>query len=160
MSPQDLRTNAPDREDSPKIKTEKSARLSFGIDRILGGDTSSDSERTSSECESDDGRTCEEETPLRYGGYSPDCVDDRDSGNPRVFLPRFGLEPVRPTAIVPHPGVIRVPTHRPQPVLPMWPSGYGLPWVDIRRDRFGCEYSEGPLTWNISCFIHALMGDW
>ena len=60
-----------------------------------------------------------------------------------LFLPRFGLEHLHPAALLPHPGVIRVPTHRPPqpPVFPLWPpAGYGLPWMDMRRDRFGCEY--------------------
>jgi hypothetical protein len=36
--------------------------------------------------------------------------------------------------------VIRVPTHRPQPsVFPLWPHSYGLSWMDMRRDRFGCK---------------------
>ncbi|XP_041370536.1 T-cell leukemia homeobox protein 1-like [Gigantopelta aegis] len=33
-------------------------------------------------------------------------------------------------------GVIRVPMHRPHPVVPVWTS-YAVPWLDIRRDRFG-----------------------
>ncbi|XP_050396622.1 T-cell leukemia homeobox protein 3-like [Patella vulgata] len=33
-------------------------------------------------------------------------------------------------------GIIRVPTHRPHPVLPLW-GNYAVPWLDVRRDRFG-----------------------
>ncbi|KAK7479162.1 hypothetical protein BaRGS_00029603 [Batillaria attramentaria] len=89
--------------------------------------------------ESDTGTsTCDDDSSLRRDSLSPGYADKDYSRDQRVFLPRFSLDPaLHPASLMPHPGVIRVPTHRPQPVLPLWTTGYGLPWLDMRRDRFG-----------------------
>ena len=91
------------------------------------------------------GEDDEESRSSHHGDLSspgPTHVEKKDFRDSHFFLPRFGLEHLHPAALLPHPGVIRVPTHRPQPVFPLWPPSYGLPWIDMRRDRFGCEYSS------------------
>ena len=145
----------------PRVQTaaavkNRSSRLSFGIDRILGAskddndedDNNNSNNKSCSDVDSDGGEDDEEaagdddeetswhQDPRSPGPHHSEKKDFRDG---HFFLPRFGLEHLHPAALLPHPGVIRVPTHRPQPVFPLWPPSYGLPWIDMRRDRFGCE---------------------
>ncbi|KAL8603245.1 hypothetical protein ACOMHN_046251 [Nucella lapillus] len=138
-----------------------SSRLSFGIDRILGSSSSNhtddeDDNNNNNNNSNNNTKSCSDLDSDREDDddATDDTPDDnpaqRDLHSPRplagfgalgertLFLPRFGLEHLHPAALLPHPGVIRVPTHRPQPpVFPLWPPGYGLPWMDVRRDRFG-----------------------
>ncbi|ESO91055.1 hypothetical protein LOTGIDRAFT_163574 [Lottia gigantea] len=71
-----------------------------------------------------------------------DCSEEKNVGDDRVASPQRTFVPFIPLNYVPFvnnsesSAVIRVPTHRPHPILPIW-GNYGVPWLDVRRDRFG-----------------------
>ncbi|KAK7110413.1 hypothetical protein V1264_014295 [Littorina saxatilis] len=159
------RTVSPPHQDNTrvhsKVTNKPSSRLSFGIDRILGGTTTDDNHNDDDDDNNNASKSCsdvdsdrddddnigeeeeeEEERSPHHPHHPPrspasTLLERRELRDGHLFLPRFGLDHVHPATLLPHPGVIRVPTHRPQPVFPLWPPSYGLPWMDMRRDRFG-----------------------
>lgn len=112
-----------DRSDEASVQKDSDTELSFSIKKILGEAPLKRENRPRSP-----------KSSLSQDPFSP------SSDNP--YSPIIKHVPFSPVGCVPYltnsesTGVIRVPTHRPHPVVPLWPN-YSIPWVDIRRDRFG-----------------------
>ena len=68
---------------------------------------------------------------------TPDVISDTTES---YCWSKFFFDHVQRSSILSHSDILKVPSHRHHIATPTWASSYGLPWMDIRRDRFGCEY--------------------
>lgn len=111
-------------------------KLSFGISRIL--DDSPESGRTTPEEEdgdnSDNNDERENENSSPYDSVINSKYSDMSPNFSRPHL--IGGLPSSSLGLFGDPNLIKIPIHRPHPVIPMW-SSYGMTgWMDFRRDRY------------------------
>ena len=117
-----------DAETDSQKETTSVSELSFSIKKILGD---RDNGSKNGECE---------KSSVTLGQSAANSFYDYGSGYGHFrgtsALPIGSLTCVPLFSGSDGSGVIRVPMHRPHPVVPVWTS-YAVPWLDIRRDRFG-----------------------